>query len=95
MKLKENYDLYDIDARNVFVKSKVTTSIIKCANGVNPYRVRNNIINQQICRSKCPRYSEVEIWEYVIKCKETILLRREFVKKLLKELNENCPNNVE
>ena len=77
MKLKENYDLYDIDARNAFEKSKVTMSMIKYANEVNPYRVRNNIINQQICGSKCPRCSKVKTWEYVVKYKETINCRKE------------------
>ena len=38
-KLRDNYDFYDIEARNSFTKLKVTTSMIKCANGINPYEV--------------------------------------------------------
>ena len=30
-----------------------------------------------------------------MKCKETVPLRREFVKQMLKELNINCPHNIE
>lgn len=37
----------------------------------------------------CPRCQEVETWDHVIKCKETIILRKEFMKKLLLELLKN------
>jgi len=69
-KLKENYDFYDINVRNSFVKSKVTTLMIKCAYGVNPYGVQNNMINKKVCGNKCIRCSEVETWEHVVKCEE-------------------------
>ena len=36
-KLKMNYDLYDIKARNMFVKLKLTTSMIKCTHRMNPH----------------------------------------------------------
>ena len=53
MKLKENIDVYNVEARNAFVKSKVITSIIKYAYGINLYGVRNSMINNQMCRSEC------------------------------------------
>ena len=31
----------------------------------------------------------------MVKYKESILIRREFVKKLLKDLSQNCPQNIE
>ena len=82
-------DFFDVEARNSFLKSKVTTSMIKCAHGINPYGVRNKMISKKTIGNKCPRYSEVETWDHIIKCKETIPLRREFVKKILKELCDN------
>ena len=94
-KLRDNYDFYDIEARNSFTKSKVTTSMIKCANGMNPYGVQNNMINKQIIGNECPRCSEVETWEHVVKYKETIPLRRKFIIQLLKELNDKHPDSVE
>ena len=45
-KLRDSYNFYDIEARNSFTKSKVTISMIKCANGINPYGVHNNMINK-------------------------------------------------
>ena len=45
-KLRDNYNFYNIEVRNLFTKSKVITSMIKCANGINPYRVHNNMINK-------------------------------------------------
>ena len=53
-KYSERADLFDIEARNVFVKSKVTTSMIKYAHSINPYGVRNSMINNQICGSEFP-----------------------------------------
>ena len=45
-KLKKNFDVYDIDGRNTFVKSKVTTSMIKYAHSFNYYTSRDYIINK-------------------------------------------------
>ena len=44
-KLKNNYELHDIEARNTFQKGKVTSAIIKCAHGINLYRLRVEIMN--------------------------------------------------
>ena len=60
LKFKEKYNFCDVKARNVFVKSKVTTAMIKCAYGVNPYGVRMSMINNNECGHECPRYNEVE-----------------------------------
>jgi len=71
------------------------TVMIKCADGLNPYSIRMSMINNNECGNECPRCSKIEIWEYIIKCRKTIPLRREFIKILLKELNSSCPNNIE
>ena len=38
-KLKNKFDFFDVEARNSFLKAKVTTLMIKCAHGINPYGV--------------------------------------------------------
>ena len=56
-KLGYKSDFIDIDARDVFKTKQVSTSIIKCANAVNHYGVRNRLINKQTIGDECPRYS--------------------------------------
>ena len=46
IKLKAHCDLHDIKARNAFVKSKITTSMIKYAHGINPYGMRMSMMNK-------------------------------------------------
>ena len=53
------------------------------------------MISKKTIGNECLRCSGVEIWDHVIKCKETILLRREFVKKMLKELYNNQLQNID
>ena len=53
-KLQVNYEVYDIEVRNTFAKAKVTISMIKCTHGINPYRVRNEMINKQYIGNECP-----------------------------------------
>ena len=40
MKYKTKYDLFDIEARNMFSNRSITTVMIKCAYGYNPYGIR-------------------------------------------------------
>jgi len=44
--------LYNIKARNAFQKEKVTSAIIKCAHGINPYGLRVEIMNNNIIRNE-------------------------------------------
>ena len=37
----------------------------------------------------CPRCQEIETWEHIVKCKETMNLRKEFMEKLLLKLLKN------
>ena len=48
-------------ARNAFVNTAVTTSIIKYAHSLNLYGVHNKIINKQTIGNECLRYSEIEM----------------------------------
>ena len=40
------------------------------------------------------RCDQVETWDHVIKCRETISLRKEFVKDLVVELVKNKPDEI-
>ena len=53
------------------------------------------MMNKDQCGYECPRCSEDETWEHVVKCKMTILIRRRLVKNLLKELTLKRPSNVD
>ena len=80
------FGLFDIKVYNAFVKLKVTASMIKCAHGINPYEVKMSMINKNQCRFECPRCSEVETREHVIKYKK--------IMTPLKELTSKCPSNT-
>ena len=60
-KYSSRIDFIDIEARNTFSIKDVVASMIKCANGYNHYSVRESIINKNIIRNKCLRYSEIEM----------------------------------
>ena len=87
-------EFIDIEARNAFIGNKVTTSMIKCANGFNHYGLRHAMINGNMVEANCPRCNQVETWDHVIKCRETVALRKEFIQKLVVELVEGKPSNV-
>ena len=53
------------------------------------------MISKKTIGNECPRCSDVETWDYVVKYKETIPLRQEFVKKMLKELCNNRLENID
>lgn len=94
-RLRNNYDIFDIKARNAFTKTRVTTAMIKCAHGINPYGIRMDMINKKEYGNECPRCSEDETWEHVIKCRKTINIRKEFIKTLVKEMSEKCPTDID
>lgn len=47
-KYGNNADFIDLEARNVFLIKKVTSSVIKCVHGFNHYGVRNALIKSKI-----------------------------------------------
>ena len=63
--------------------------MMKCAHGFNHYGLRDSLMSNNMIDDHCPRCQEVEAWDHVMKCKETMNLRKEFVKKLLLELLKN------
>jgi len=79
-------DFIDLEARNTFSVNKVTTSMIKCANGFNYYGLRHAMINNNMIEANCPRCNQVETWDHVVWCSDTVRLRREFITELLLEL---------
>ena len=62
---------------------KVITSTIKCAHGFNHYGLRHAMINDNLIEANCSRCNQVETWDHVVKCSETIEIRREFITELL------------
>ena len=68
--------------------------MIKCAHGYNHYGLREAMINDCVVEAQCPRCEQVETWDHVIKCRETISLRKEFVKDLVVKLVQNKPEDV-
>ena len=69
--------------------------MIKCAHRINPYGLRMDMINKKEYGNECPRYSEDETWEHVIKCRKTIHIHKEFIKTLVKEMSEKCPTDID
>ena len=82
--LKANF--IDINAREAFKTKSVPASMLKCASGHNHYGVRNQMINNNMVGSECPRCSEPETWDHVITCHHTKKYRKKFVEDLLAEL---------
>ena len=57
--------------------------MIKCTHGFNYYRLRKAMINNNMVEATCPRSIKVESWDHIIKCKEAIARRKEFIKELV------------
>ena len=51
--------------------------------------INNNIIGMEYLR-----YSEIETWENIVKCKETKYLRKEYIKDLMKEIVKEVPKDI-
>ena len=74
----------DVRARNAFSNKLVTSSIIKCASGLDYYGLRNEIINKT--NNKCSRYDCVEMCDYAVCSEKTKDFRKQLVADLLKDL---------
>ena len=81
-----NKDFINMKARNVFKIGRVVTSMIKCSCRHDHYGFRDAMINDDMVEAICSRCERVETWYQVIKCKKTILMRKEFISELLIEL---------
>ena len=93
-KLDYKAEFVDTEARNLFQASKVTTSMVKCANGCDHYGLRHSMINNNLIESNCPRCNQVETWDHVIRCNETIEIRKDFIKELLKDLLKEINDQI-
>ena len=63
--------------------------MIKCASDFNHYGVRSKIINNSLVGSEFPRCSDPEMWDHIILCPNTKVLRKKFVEELLQNLLKN------
>ena len=62
---------------------------MKCAHGFNHFGLRDSMINDNMVEAYCPRCESVEKWDHVVKCSETIDMRKTFMEKLLVEILKN------
>ena len=67
MKYNDKIDFINLNARNALTSGTVTISIIKYTYDFNHYANKDCIINEQMISNKYSRYSNIEIWEYMIK----------------------------
>ena len=63
--------------------------MFKCAHGFNHYGVREPMFNDYMIDEQCPRCRAAETWDHIIKCNETIEIRKKFIEKLLIEMLKN------
>ena len=84
----------DMKARNAFRIRKVVTSMIKFSHGFNYYRLRETMINNNMVEATYPRCEKIETQNHVIKYKETITLRKEFIKELVVEVAKNKSDDL-
>ena len=82
-------DFVDAEARNVFNSKVATPPMIKCAHGFNHFGLRDSMIKDNMVEAHCLRCERVETWDHVVKCSETIDIRKVFVEKLLLEILKN------
>ena len=71
-KMKCKHEFVNADARNTFNSKKVTASMMRCAHGCDHYGLHDSLTNDNMIGACCPRCQEVETWDYIVKCKETI-----------------------
>jgi len=93
-KLKHLSDWVDGDAREAVPLNKISTSILKCVAGYNHYGLRNALINNNQTEESCPRCNEVETWEHVVKCDNTVRFRKDFITDMTLEILAIDQNQV-
>jgi len=86
--------LFDIEARNAFETRSVNIAMIKCSYGFNLYGLRVALLNSSTIEHKYLRCSSDEMWEYVTKFPEIRVLRINFAKDLIRELESKRTEEV-
>ena len=84
-KFPNQIQFIDREARHVFHKGS-SSSVLKCAYGINHYATRDVIINEDVYNYYCSRCSQVETWEHVIKCTTVTELKNKCIEQLKKKL---------
>ena len=93
--MKDWEELIDWNSRIEINKITNSAVVIKYYYRLNHYRKRDCEINQQASIKECPRYSETEIWEYIVQYKESSYLRVEFILEIYKELKKAQTGQIE
>ena len=44
------------------------------------------MINENLIEANCPRCNQIETWDHIVQCSDTVGLRREFITELLLDL---------
>ena len=69
-------------------------STLKCIYSFNYHGHRDANINEDMASNECPRYSNPESWDHMVKCKEIAMFRSEFWNKLKQKLVKSKVNPV-
>jgi len=93
-KLTYSYDMIDREARTSIPKNKMSNSMMKCVHGYNHYGLRNSIINRNSTEETCPRCSQVESWDHIVRCEKTAQFRKDFITNLATEMIKEKQNDV-
>jgi len=93
-KFPHSHDMIDGEARVCIPISRITPSLIKCVHGFNHYGTRSVAINDNEFDESCPRCSETENWEHVVRCVKTVEFRKDFITDMAKELLSVKQNEV-
>ena len=76
-KQPQYHDVIDSEARNVFPQG-FTATALKCASGFNIHGTRYYAINENVTDSSCPRCSDTEDWDDMVKYRCNEGKREEF-----------------
>ena len=68
--------------------------MIKCVHGHNHYGLKDEMINDNVVKAKCPRCEQVDTWDHLVKCSEKRCLRKVFMQDLVVTLVKNKPEDV-
>ena len=78
---KDKVKSVDKMAKVSIKKTQLTASAMKCYCSCNHYGGREKIINEGTRTDECPRCSESETWEHVVKYRSTVSMIAEFILK--------------
>ena len=65
---------------------QLIASAMKFYYGCNHYGKLDKIINSGTSTDECPRCSDTKIWEHVVQCRSTVIMRSELILQLHEDL---------